>query len=121
MVAYMDEFLTFCNEKKIPIVTSAGNQGEIEFVRDGIPQLLGESHKEMIIVGAVEQSGSIWADTAKEPTGLISVYAPGSPVKVPSVGDVIPANTLAWAGTSHAAAITVSVVSILFTWKLTAL
>lgn len=101
------EFLDFCSSNNVLVVVAAGNkQGGPERVQDNLPQQLGQQGGSMVVVGAVDQGYKVWSGSADDPTGLITLYAPGENIAVQKNGGVL-ANEYERAGTSHAAAIVV--------------
>lgn len=95
------------------MVASAGNIGGLDpdVVKDSTPQDLADSKKALIIVGAIDENGQVWTKTAKDPTGLITVWAPSVNIPIRSMGNKLPPED-SWSGTSHAAAIVVRTISV---------
>ncbi|KAI8942389.1 hypothetical protein NX059_000463 [Plenodomus lindquistii] len=109
-----EEFLDFCKSRNVPVVVAAGNKVSHNLLNEALPQKLQESTEAMILVGGVLENGQIWDGTCDDPTGSITVYAPGYNVRVPGLGGVIPDSAGERAGTSHAAAIISGLIAYLY-------
>jgi hypothetical protein len=72
-----------------------------------MPQDQGARTDNMVIVAAVDKAGQVWDGNMADDTGLISVFAPGVDISIPTLNNVMATGNQK-SGSSHAAAITVS-------------
>lgn len=107
------DFINFCKAREIPFVVSAANDVNVgpEKVADSLPQLLSTPTDTMIIVAAVDEAGKVYVGSVKDPTHLITAWAPGVNIAVRGSGGQLEATT----GNSLAGAIVVSSVLNVFT------
>ena len=67
------------------MVVAAGNrQSHLREVAHSIPQKLADPTDTMIIVGAVGKDGTMWDGSVEDPSGSITVFAPGKDISLPA-------------------------------------